>query len=118
MLFSKKSAPAKGAPALSTDQLVTLAIEHWRIATALGDKAPAAARHGLRKIGDLLQAAGIEAQSLDHLPHDPGMSAQVVDRVPDTRAAQGDVIIETLSPLVMLNGQVIRQAEIVVGCAP
>ncbi len=118
-LFSKKSAsPPQTATAISLDQLTILAIEHWRLSTALGDAAPAAARHALRKIADILQSAGIEAQSLDNLPHDPGMSAEVIDRVADTRAAAGDIIVETLSPLVTLNGQVIRRAEIVVGHAP
>jgi hypothetical protein len=117
MLFSKKPAPPDSSAGFTLDQITTLAIEHWRIATALGESAPAPARHALRKIGDLLTSAGIEVQNLDGLPHDPGMSAHVIDRVPDPRATAGDVIIETLSPLVTHHGQVIKRAEIVVGCA-
>jgi hypothetical protein len=114
-IFSKK--PATPADSLSPEQLIALAVEHWRISTALGDAAPAAVRHGLRKIGDILAAAGIETRSLDGMPHHPGMSAEVIDRVRDDRAGDGDLIVETLSPLVTRHGQVVRRAEIVVGSA-
>jgi hypothetical protein len=114
--LSKKSAP--DLPTVTLEQLTTLAVEHWRLAGALAAaNTPAPARHALRKIGDVLGSLGIEAQSLDGQPHDPGMSAKVVDRVADPGSAGGDVIVETVSPLVTLHGQVIRQAEVVVGAA-
>ncbi len=115
--LSKKAATE--APAVTLEQLTTLAVEHWRLTTALAEgNAPVAARHALRKIGDVLGSLGIEAQSLDRVPHDPGMSVKVIDRVVDEEVPAGvDMIVETVAPLVTLHGQVLRPAEVVVGAA-
>ena len=118
--WASKSAEKGGAMAeISRDQLTLLAIEHWRLETALAPfNAPMPARHAVRKIGDLLKALGFEARSLDGQQHDPGMSASVIDRVVDPSVPPGQqVIVETVSPLVTLKGNVIKPAEVVVGAA-
>ena len=119
-LATKKTTAASAeTPAISLDQLIGLAIEHWRLNTALArTNPPAPARHALRKIGDLLKSLGIEAQSLDQMPHDPGMSVQVIDRVIDPDIAPGrEMIVETISPLITMRGRVLKHAEVVVGAA-
>ena len=113
--LSKKAAAE--VPTVTLEQVTTLAVEHWRLAGALAAaNPPAPARHALRKIADVLKELGIEAQSLDRMEHDPGMSAKVVDRVADASVPAG-VIVETVCPLVTLHGQVIREAEVVVSGA-
>src|ERR1043165_7540349 len=110
--LARKAPPegAGGAAAggvFSVEELTVLAVEHWRLAGALASgQVSAPARHAVRKIGDLLAKAGMEAQSLDNMPHDPGMSAVVVERVVNPDLASGvDVIIETVSPLVTYRGE-------------
>jgi hypothetical protein len=98
-------------------EMTELAVEHWRLAGALREGAPAAARHALRKIGEFLKARGIEAQSLDGLPYDAGMRARVVERIKGYAGEGGDVIVERVMPLVILDGEVIQGAEVVVGGA-
>jgi hypothetical protein len=95
-------------------ELTDLAVEHWRLTGALQEGAPAAARHALRKIGEFLKARGIVAQSLDGLPYDAGMHAKVVERIKGYATEGGEVVAETVMPLVMLHGQVIQGAEVVV----
>ena len=104
---------AQQSSSLSLDQLCTLAIEHWRLSRALGASMPVPARHALRKMEELLTTLGVKAECLDDLPHDPGMSAKVVDRMEDD-SLDGDRIVETISPLVLVKGRMVRQAEVVV----
>ena len=99
--------------------LITLGVEQWRLATwlaanpvASGSTAPA--RHALRKLEDFLRAHGIEAQSLDGRPFDAGLAARVIDTVEDPKMEAGtSVIEETLSPMILYRGQVVRAAEVV-----
>jgi hypothetical protein len=107
---------------VTVDQLASLAVEHWRLARAI-DAAPAAstpaARHALRKIGDLLKNWQVEARPLDGVAYDPGLSATVIDRVDDPALPAGtEVIVETLAPLVLAGGRVVRPAEVIVGRNP
>jgi hypothetical protein len=99
-----------------------LAIAHWRLTQSLQDSRDAnapATRHALRKIADLLAAWRVEARSMDGVAYDPGLNAHVVDRVHDPAVPTGaDIIIETLSPLILLDGQVIRTPEVIVATAP
>jgi hypothetical protein len=103
--------------------LASLAVEHWRLQTALQpilDRPQlATARHALRKIEALLKAHHLEAQHLTGLPYDAGLSANVVERIPDpTLPKNTQRICETLSPLLLHNNAVLRPAEIVVAHAP
>ncbi len=105
--------PEKTLP-IPLDELVVLAVEHWRLAGALREGASAPARHALRKIADFLQACGVEAHSLDGLPYDAGLNAKVVDRIPARSAGEPEVVAETISPLVTFQGAVVRAAEVVI----
>jgi hypothetical protein len=98
-------------------EMTELAVEHWRLTGALREGGSAAARHAARKIGDFLKARGFEAQSLDGLPYDPGMNAKVVERIKGYSPEGGDMVVETVTPLVMLEGEVIQGAEVVVAGA-
>jgi hypothetical protein len=100
------------------NQLVSLAIEHWRLSTALKDSPAqnaASIRHALRKIGDFLGQCHLECRSLDGLPYDAGMNASVIDTIHNPALPQGSpVVAETLSPMVLYQGSLYRPAEVVV----
>jgi hypothetical protein len=88
------------------DKLAGVAVEHWRLQTALTpllDKpASAPLRHALRKIEDFLRGCEISVQAMDGLPYDAGLAAKVADSVPDSSLPRGSAVIaETLSPLVL-----------------
>jgi inactivated superfamily I helicase len=102
---------------IPTSDLLMLAVEHWRLATwpQLAAGSSAAVRHATRRIGDVLARWKIEARSLDGVPFDAGLAAKVIDIVEDpTTPAGTETVDETLSPLVIFRGTVIRAAEVVV----
>jgi hypothetical protein len=116
MLKSLFKKPNPEPLTISPDQLVTLAIEHWRLSQALGERATPPARHALRKIADLLASFQVEVQSLDGLQYDAGMSVTVIDRISHPAVPPGiEAIIETVSPLILLKGQVLKTGEVIVG---
>jgi hypothetical protein len=106
------------SPATCDPQIVSLAVEHWRLSGALESAhgpAIAAARYAARRMADILRGWQIEARSLDGMRFDPGMAAKVVDLVEDPSRPAGEAIIEqTIAPLVIWRGQVVRPAEVVV----
>ena len=92
--------------------LVGLCVEHWRLARSpAGDPA---ARHALRRIEDFLKLCELEARNLDGHPFDPGLAVRVVDTVDDPGLPEGKAVIaETLSPVVLWRGAVVRAADVV-----
>ena len=103
---------------VSFTSLVNLAIEHWRLAvwlqTSGGSANAGPARHAVRKLQDFLKSHELEVQSLDGRAFDPGLAARVVDRIEDrTLPADRITIVETLSPMVLWRGHVVRPAEVV-----
>jgi hypothetical protein len=99
-------------------QMVNLAVEYWRLARwlqAAGSAASAGpARHSVRKLEDFLKKHEFDVQHLDGRSFDPGLAARVIDTVEDASISPGKIIvIETLSPMVLWRGQVVRPAEVV-----
>src|SRR5207249_11415611 len=96
-----------------------LAVEYWRLSNWL-EQSPcrqnaAPARHALRRIADFLQAQEIEVQALDGRPFDAGLAARVVDTIDDANLSEASSVIDqTLSPLVLWRGQVVKAAEVIV----
>jgi hypothetical protein len=102
---------------IPTADLIAVAIEHWRLSTWLATAGGniGIARHSVRRIGDMLARWQIETQSLDGRPFDAGLAAKVVDTIDDPSAPKGiEVVCETVSPLVIWRGSVVRSAEVVV----
>ena len=98
--------------------LIDLGIEHWRLTgwlTTAGQQADCAlARHALRRMEDFLRNCELEIRSLDGQPFDAGMAARVVESVDDPQLGQGKVVVEeTLVPLVLWRGTVVRPADVV-----
>jgi hypothetical protein len=110
--------PSSQSLTIPLDRVIELAVEHWRLSGWLASVASRAdvalARHALRKMEGFLGQFQIEARSLDGLPFDPGLPVTVIDAVDDPKRKEGEiVIVETLSPLVMWRGQVVKSAEVV-----
>ena len=108
---------AGGTCVIATSDMLALAIEHWRLSSwafiTVGNAG--AVRHAARRIGDVLLRWQIEARSLDGLPFDAGMAARVIDVVEDATKPKGfEIVDETLSPLVIFRGTVVKPAEVVV----
>ena len=65
--------------------------------------------------GQLREACELEVQSLDGRPFDPGLAVRVIDSVADPSLPRGTALIaETLSPLILWRGQVVKAADVVV----
>ena len=101
--------------------MINLAVEHWRISAWMKQHrltaAPAAAqaRHALRHIEDVLRGCDLEIKDFaaGH-PFDPGLAVRVVDTTDDPTLPEGQsVIAETLAPMVLWRGQVVKQADVV-----
>ena len=102
---------------IPSEDVIALAVEHWRLSTWLTTAGGnvGIARHAVRRMGDVLARWQVEAQSLDDRQFDAGVAAKVVDTIEDPIAPAGtDTISETVSPLVIWRGKVVRPAEIVV----
>jgi hypothetical protein len=101
---------------VAVEQLAGLAVEHWRLSGALssGSVSGALVRHSLRKMEDVLKSLGLEARSLDGMIYDPGLNVRVVDKMV-TPVIKDDtaVIAETVAPLVLFGGRVVKTAEVV-----
>jgi molecular chaperone GrpE (heat shock protein) len=96
---------------------VDLCIEHWRLSRAVAGTPAAAggaARHALRRIGDILQRFELEAHSLDGQAFDAGLAVRVVHTEDDPKSPHDKVTIgETVSPMVLWRGNVVRPADVV-----
>jgi hypothetical protein len=103
---------------VSFSSLVNLAIEQWRLAHWLRSSSAGTsagpARHAVRKLEDFLKSHDLAVQTLDGRVFDAGLSARVVDTIED-RSLPPDrtMIVETLVPMVLWRGQVVRPAEVV-----
>lgn len=99
------------------EALVALAVEHWRLSNWLAQQNghdTAAARHAVGRLGDFLSAFELEARSLDGQVADAGLAARVVEAVDDPSMPAGSARIEeTLSPLILWQGKVIKEAQVV-----
>ncbi len=100
--------------------LIELALAGWRLQCSV-DSAErtglaAAGRQGARQIHSLLRGLEIEVLDLTGQPYEPGLAVEVVDRLEEGfESREATVIVEMLTPIVLLRGQVVRYGQIVVG---
>jgi hypothetical protein len=110
---------SESAPSLSVplQAMVTLSVEYWRLSRWLA-RVPASvqagpARHALRRMEELLALCELEVVSMDNRPYDAGLAASVIDSTDDPELPAGKVVIDqTLSPMVLWKGEVVRNAEV------
>ena len=103
------------------ESLVSLAVEYWRLANWVADghagsgggAGAGPVRHVVRRMEDFLNRCEIEVRSLDGIPYDAGLAARVVDTADAPDLPEGvTVISETLAPMVLWRGRVVRAAEV------
>ena len=105
--------------------LVALAVEQWRLSRWLAAQPVAhaaqagPARHALRRMDDFLRLCALEVRDMDGRPFDAGLAARVVDAADDPLLPPGSAVIaETVSPLVLWRGDVVKAAEVVTRRGP
>ena len=96
--------------------LAELAVEWWRLELGGGGPpADARTRHVARRLGRFLGERGLACVDLTGRPHDDGLAAEVLDVIRDDRLPPGAAVVEeTVSPVVLWRGRVVRHAQVIV----
>jgi len=104
---------------VSLSSLIGLAIEWWRLSSALASGSSAPARHALRKIEDFLHECDLEVYAMDGKAFDPGFAMRVIDAVDDPALPADTMIVDqTVSPMVLWRGGVVKSAEVITRRGP
>ena len=99
--------------------LVELAVEWWRLDRWANGPHPdgraAHARHVARRLARFLDERGLSVLDFAGRPHEPGLAVEVLDVVTDARLPPGSELIdETISPVVLFRGRVVRHGQVIV----
>ena len=102
---------------VALSSLAELAVEWWRLerwaAGEAGESAPQA-RHVARRMGRFLSAHGLEVLDIKGRAYEPGLAVEVLDAYKDAMLPAGaQVVEETVSPIVLWRGSVIRYGQVV-----
>lgn len=102
---------------VSLESFADLAVECWRLQRWLASSPIPAAivgRHVVRRIDALLKEHEIEVLDVTGQPYEPGLAVEVIDSIADEGATEGgSVIDETVAPIVLWKGLVIRHGKVV-----
>ena len=97
--------------------LAELAVEWWRLErwAAGAEEAPPQARHAARRLGRFLSAHGLEVLDVTGRAYEPGLAVEVLDAFEDAGLPPGaQVVDETVAPVVLFRGSVVRHGQVVV----
>ena len=104
---------------VALSSLAELAVEWWRLgrragASDAGEPSPQA-RHVARRLGKFLGDLGLEVMDVTGRASEPGLAVEVLDAFEDARLPAGSQVIdETIAPIVLFRGAVIRHGQVVV----
>lgn len=104
---------------VSLASLAELAVEWWRLGRWAGggegaDSSPQA-RHVARRLGKFLGDLGVEVLDVTGRAYEPGLAVEVLDAFEDARLPAGsEVIDETVAPVVLFRGAVVRHGQVIV----
>ena len=102
---------------VSLSSLAELAVEWWRLerwSSAAGESVPHA-RHVARRLARFLSAHGLEVLDITGRAYEPGLAVEVLDAYTDETLPSGaQVIDETVSPIVLWRGSVVRHGQVVI----
>jgi len=111
--------------ALSLDdgEAITLAIEVWRMEQWLAKQdaegALGAPRYAMRRIKAILDQHGLETLDLTGSPASDGLAYEISEAIEDQALDPGaKMISETLEPIVLRDGEVVRHGRVVVRFRP
>lgn len=95
--------------------LVELAVDWWRLERSAGsDGAASHARHVARRLGRFLTERGLSVVDLTGRPYEPGLAVEVIDVVGEGAGGGAELIDETVAPVVLWRGSVVRHGQVVV----
>ena len=113
---AKKAAapPAPSGPPsalqVGLGSLADLAVEWWRLERWAVDDEKIVGRHVARRVARFLEENGIEVVDLTGKPYEAGLAAEVLERIPDDGEPR---VEETVSPIVLWKGTVVKQGQVV-----
>lgn len=96
--------------------LAELAVEWWRLdrRAAAPDAGPHA-RHVARRLARFLSDHGLEVLDVTGRAYEPGLAVEVLDAFEDARLPHGSQVVdETVAPVVLFRGRVVRHGQVVV----
>ena len=102
---------------VSLSSLAELAVECWRLERWAGGEEVNApqARRVARRLGKFLSDNGLEVLDMTGRAYEPGLAVEVLDAYNDSTLAPGaQVVDETVSPIVLWRGSVVRHGQVVV----
>ena len=102
---------------VTLSSLAELAVEWWRLERWAGDASESApqARHVARRMKSFLSAHGLEVLDVTGRAYEPGLAVEVLDAYTDASLPAGArVIDETVSPIVLWRGSVVRHGQVVI----
>ena len=102
---------------VTLSSLTDLAVEWWRLERWAGaaDESSPQARHAARRLGRFLADHGLEVLDVTGRPYEPGLAVEVLDAFEDARLPQGSQVVdETVAPVVLYRGAVIRHGQVIV----
>ena len=97
-----------------------LAIAAWRLEKWLDNlnaDRKMAAKSALRSIKKYIAESGVEIKDPVGSKFDPGLAVEVVNNEAEDAPEEELIIIETLSPYIYLNGELIQHARVIIGSA-
>lgn len=101
---------------VSLSSLAELAVEWWRLGRrADSEETSPQARHVARRLGKFLSDLGLEVLDVTGRAYEPGLAVEVLDAFEDERLPAGsEVIDETVAPVVLFRGAVVRHGQVIV----
>jgi hypothetical protein len=101
---------------VSLSSLAELAVEWWRLGRRAGsEETSPQARHVARRLGKFLSDLGLEVVDVTGRAYEPGLAVEVLDAFEDERLPAGsEVIDETVAPVVLFRGAVVRHGQVIV----
>lgn len=102
----------------NTAEIKELAVAAWRLEKwldNLNSDRKMAAKSALRSIKKYIAAMGVEVKDPIGSRFDPGLAIEVINNE-DIDAAEEDlIIIETLTPYIYQNGELVQHARVIIG---
>ena len=105
---------------VALSSLAELAVEWWRLGRVAGggpagEESSPQARHAARRLGKFLGDLGLEVLDVTGRAYEPGLAVEVLDAFEDARLPKGSQVIdETVAPVVLYRGTVVRHGQVVV----